>query len=115
MELWLIKPMIISLLLTILLEVSFALAVRIRNRSDLLLLCLVNIITNPLVTLCYYLANYYTDWNLIPVTLFLEGVAIMAEGFYFKKYGKTFRKPFLFSICVNLFSYAAGEIINLFL
>lgn len=115
MELWLIKPMVISLLLTILLELCFALAVRIRNRRDLLLLCLMNVITNPLVTLCYYLVDYYTEWKLIPVTLFLEGAAILAEGFYFKKYGKTFRNPFLFSVCVNSFSYAAGKIINLFI
>jgi hypothetical protein len=112
MENWLLTSLIISLILTIILEEIFAVAVGIRCKRDLLLLGLVNILTNPIVVLSYFLAANYTTWNLILVTIFLESLAIIVEACYFRTYGNTFRHPFLFSICVNLFSYGIGKIIS---
>lgn len=110
---WLVASMGISLVMTILLEGSFALIVGIRDKRDLLLLCMVNILTNPAVVLIYHMTAYYTALNIVLVTVVLEGSAIAVEGSYYKAYARTIRHPCLFSAFVNLFSFTIGKLISL--
>ena len=102
-----------SLALTIAIEAGFFLLTGKRDKKDLLLLLLVNVITNPIVVLLFWLAALYTDWNTYIVLIPLELFAVLAEGYYYKKYGNCFRNPFLFSLAANMVSFWAGELIQL--
>jgi hypothetical protein len=108
----LITSLIISLLLTILLETGFFLITGKRRQKDLRLVVLVNVITNPIVVLSYWLAVRYTNWHPAAVLIPLELLAILVEGNYYKKYGQDFRKPYLFAITANIFSFGLGVIIQ---
>ena len=105
----------LSLTLTIALETGFFLLIGKRNKKDLLLLLLVNVITNPVVVLSFWLAVLYMDWNKYIILVLLELFAVLIEGYYYKKYGISFRRPYIFSLCANMFSFWAGELIQLLL
>lgn len=112
MKPWIVSSLAGSLSLTLLLEEGFAVLSGIRQRKDLLLVCLVNIMTNPVVVLCYLLAISYTSWNPILVTIILEVSAFAVESMYYKAYAKTINHPFRFSALANLFSYSIGLIVS---
>ena len=116
----LITSLAISLLLTIVLETGFfLLAGRLftskRDKKDFLLAVLVNVLTNPVVVLLYWLAALHTSWNTVVVLIPLELFAVFTEGFYYKKYGSSFRRPYLFSIAANIFSFGTGVLIQMFI
>ena len=102
----------VSLILTILFETGFFLLIGKRNKKDLLLVILVNIITNPVVVLSYLLALLYTDWDHVLIIAPLELFAVLTEGFYYSKYGQDFRRPYIFSALANLFSFGAGVLLQ---
>ena len=85
-----IVSLIISLTLTIIFEMGFFLLIGKRHKKDLLLVLLVNILTNPVVVLLYWLAIMYTRWSMVFVLTPLEGLAIFIEGYYYKKYSQLF-------------------------
>lgn len=113
MESQLIRSLIISLVLTVVLEEAFALVAGKRLTKDLALVLLVNVITNPLVVAVYYICTGYMDVNPWAIQLPLEAGVVLAEGWYYKHYGSCFKKPILFSLGANLFSYGAGILLNL--
>jgi len=98
----------LSLILTLFFEVCFFLAVTKRNTKDLLLVVLVNVLTNPVVVLIYWLVVLYTGMNRTLIKIPLELFAFLIEGFYYKKYGQQFARPFLFSLAANVFSFTMG-------
>lgn len=113
MGLWILPTLGISLGLTIVIELLFALIIGIRNRKDLLLVVLVNILTNPPVVFIYYLLYFYTAWSGMLVKIPLEILAVLVEGYYYKSFGKEFRRPFLFSLFANTISFGIGILINI--
>ncbi|MCL1873619.1 MAG: hypothetical protein FWF85_05835 [Clostridiales bacterium] len=104
----------VSLIMTLLLEIGFFLLIGKRQKKDLLLLVLVNILTNPPVVLLYWLAVLYTDLNASLIKIPLELFAIFTEGYLYNKYGQNFKRPYLFSAAANLFSYGIGALLQLF-
>ena len=98
---------------TILLEAGFFLLTGKRNKKDLMLVILVNVLTNPAVVLIYWLSILYTDIDGIAVKALLEILAVLVEGLYYKQYAQDIRKPFLFSLGANAFSFFAGVLIQL--
>ena len=109
----LVASLAASLVLTILLEVGFFFLTGKRNKKDLLLLVLVNVLTNPVVVLSFLLIGHFTSWNPYLALIPLEVFAVLTEGYYYKKYGKEFRRPFLFSLAANVFSFGLGELLQL--
>ena len=103
----------ISLLLTLLLEEAFALAWGLRGKRELGLAALVNCLTNPPVVLLYYTAIWLWGWNAILVTAVLEAAAVLVEWRCYRAFSEQLKKPFLFALLANLFSYGAGCVINL--
>lgn len=103
----------ISLGMTILLEGLFAVTLCVRSKKDLLLVCMVNLLTNPPVVLGYYLAVYYTSWNPTLVKIPLELLAISVEAYYYKTRGQRFLHPVWFALIANLFSFSVGMIISM--
>ena len=102
----------VSLALTLLLELPFVYAWGLRSRHNLKLAVLVNVLTNPAVVLLYVLAVMYTELAMVPVVLLLEGTAWITEGLLYKRYARAIRRPWLFAIAANLFSYGMGELIK---
>lgn len=111
----LISALAISLLLTIALETGFFLLIGKREKKDILLLVMVNILTNPVVVLLYWLTAIYSDWNTVAVLVPLELFAVLTEGYYYKKYGRNFKHPYLFSLNANAFSFGMGLLVQIFL
>ena len=108
----LLSALAVSLALTIALEAAFYWLSGRRDKMDLLLLVLVNILTNPVVVLLYYLSAAHTSWNTYAVQITLEALAVLVEGYCFKKYGQAFRRPYLFAAAANVFSYGVGILIK---
>lgn len=101
----LLNVFILSLFLTLLFELSVAAVFKVKGK-DLLLLVLVNILTNPAAVLFSVLTG-----NRIIIQLFIEAVVILTEGWYYKKYS-SIKKGFLFSVVANVVSYGLGLILN---
>ncbi|MBQ8597394.1 MAG: hypothetical protein IJ409_06365 [Lachnospiraceae bacterium] len=95
-----------SLVLTLFIELTVAKCFRIRKR-DLLLVVLVNILTNPAAVLLSLLSG-----NLKSVQLLIEVVVILVEGWYYKRYSKEIDREYLFSLTANGISYGLGFFLN---
>ena len=106
----------ISLGLTLLFELGLALLLGIRKKEDLIIVLLVNILTNPLaVYLCYLARIFLRDWYLA-AELLTELLVFLTEGFIYSRFkteGKRIRNGFLLSLVLNGTSYSAGLIISL--
>ena len=104
-----IAAMGISLVLTILFELLFALLMGVRgNGLRVNILC--NILTNPLVTSIYYFCKYGLMLHgavMIIITAALEISAVITEWRVYKAC-TDIKKPLLFSIGANCFSYFIG-------
>ena len=101
----------ISLGLTLLLELLIARLCRLRGR-DYLLVVLVNILTNPAVVyldmVCAsHVPNGRDLWQ-IP----LEVAVILIEGWCYARYARSLRRPWMFALVANLFSYGCGLLLN---
>ena len=101
-----ILSLTVSLTLTLIIELSFALAMRVRGR-DLLLVTLVNVLTNPIVV---SVSLFVMPMLIIP----LEIAAVLTEAFFYHRYADNIKRPFVFSLSANLISYTFGLILSLF-
>ena len=97
-----------ALSLTLLFELLFALVWGLR-KQELLLVVLMNLLTNPAVTVLYFLAAYFLGWHSFWLVLALEAAAIITEGFCCRGVVK---RPWLFTFLINLFSYSMGELLQ---
>lgn len=105
---------IISLMITIVLELLGSLIVGVRNKKDLLNIILVNILTNPLLNSIVLFVNVlYGIFYRNIVLYILEILVVIVEGVIYKKY-LSFKKinPFLLSLILNITSYGLGLLIN---
>lgn len=112
MGLELVWSLLLSLALTLALELSFcALVFKVRGR-DLLLVVLVNILTNPPVVLTYVLLKPQIGFSPYILTAMLEVSAIAVEAVCYKYCGKDIRRPIIMAVCANVFSYFIGLLIT---
>ena len=102
-----------SLVLTLALEAGFFLLVGKRDPKDLLLVLLVNVLTNPAVVLLYWLAVLSASSYIAIIVAILEILAVLTEGYCYRKFGHDFQRPYLFSLSANLFSFGVGMLIQL--
>ena len=101
-----LKVMAVSLLLTLVFELSVALLWGLRGKRELTVAALVNVLTNPPVVLTY------TLFPSLPMKLALEVAAVLTEGFIYKTCLEDIRRPLLYALCINAFSFLTGELIN---
>lgn len=97
-----------ALALTLIFELLFALVWGVR-KDGLMLVVLMNVLTNPAVNVLHYLAVYLLGWPALWVVLVLELAAVTAEGLCCKD---VIRRPWLFAVLINAFSYSMGELIQ---
>jgi len=108
----LLTALAISLGLTIIFEVGFYLLIGKRNKKDLLLVILVNTLTNPVVVLLYWIAFFNTNWNTTIIKAPLEIFAVLTEGYIYYKHAQTIKRPFIFSLAANAISFSLGLLIQ---
>lgn len=101
----------LSLVLTLILELLVALLCRLRGR-DLLLVILVNILTNPAVVyldmICGMTFPNGRDLWQIP----LEIGVIAVEAICYARFAHAVRRPWMFALVANVFSYGCGLLIQ---
>lgn len=107
-----LRILAISLALTLVLEEGFALAWGLRGRRELGLTALVNCLTNPPAALLYHSAAGL--WPPLAAAAVLEGAVVLAEWRCYRAFSEQVRRPFLFSLAANAFSYGMGRLINQF-
>lgn len=78
----------------------------------MLLVLLVNLLTNPAVVFLYHVNCLYLGWNRTVITVGLEAAAIAVEAVCYKAAAGNIRHPWLFSIGANLFSFTLGAVIT---
>lgn len=115
--------MAVSLGLTLIIEIVFALFWRLQSPRELLLVGAVNLLTNPIVVAGYYLARWLVlkdfpgapgmemAWILKGVKLLLEAAAIGTEAFCYRMASRDIQNPWLFSLLANSLSYFTGNLI----
>ncbi len=109
----LLPGLAISLVLTLICELAYALFWGVRDRHDLLLNAAVNVLTNPIVVFVYYCVWFYRPpIRQGAVTLVMEILAVVTEALLYRKFARTIRRPWLFALSANAFSYGLGELIN---
>ena len=101
----------VSLGLTLVLELAFALVWCVRGRG-LVLVALMNLLTNPTVVTLHWVAVRLLGLPPVPVTAILELAAVAAEGFCCRG---VIRRPWVFAFLINLFSFSAGALLQAFL
>lgn len=102
-----LTSMALALGLTLFLELAFALIWGLQKKQ-LLLVILMNILTNPAVNLLYAL-SCQIGWNTLGTILVLELAAILTEGLCCRG---IIPRPWLFALMVNGFSYSMGELLK---
>ncbi len=102
----------VPLVLTILIELVGALALKVRKLADLRLVALVNCVTNPLVVAGNLLLSGYLgeQRGLLLTMILLEPFAVIAEWLYYRKYIEAEISPALLSFILNLLSFTGGII-----
>lgn len=106
--------MIKCLMLTIIIEVLFAVILKIRSKYDLLNIMLANILTNPIVVSVPVFINIQYGLSQRNICLaILEILTVIVEGTLYKKY-LNFKKinPYILSLILNFASFMIGELIN---
>ena len=103
-----IEALLPSLFLTQLFELPFAWLWGAKNK-DLLVVLLMNILTNPLVVMWHH-----STWELgfLISTVLPELAAIVTEAILLRKFTKNTPYPVLLGIMINLFSYSAGVVLT---
>lgn len=109
-----ILSLLISLFLTIIIELTVSFIIGIRNKDDMKVVILVNICTNPIVV---YIANclmlFTNDFIYNIGVAILEMLVVMVEFVLYKKYLKFDKvSPFAISLINNVISFSIGVIIN---
>lgn len=107
---YILLSLCISLLLTVFLELIFALVFRARGRA-LLIVTLANVLTNPAVVVLFLLlCRHYSlpEYAVVPI---LETGAMLIEALIYARCTEI-RRPFLFALAANAFSYLSGAVIG---
>ncbi len=106
--------LIISLFLTIVIELSVSLILGIKKKNDIYIVVLANICTNPIVVYvanCLKMLNNALLYNI--VVMIMEIIVVIVEFKIYKKYLKIYKKsPFTLSIVSNAISFGMGLVIN---
>ena len=109
----LLGGMAISLAMTLVLELGYARLWGVRGGHDLMLTVFVNVLTNPIVVfVIYYSRIKRFGGNRGLLTAGLEIFAVVTEALLYRRFSRSIRRPWLFSLSANAFSYAVGELIN---
>lgn len=104
----------VSLGATLILEVLVMIFLREHSKKNILLLLLVNLLTNPMAVYLAFVGEYITDLPDILIQLPIEALVVLVEvGIYIwfaKDENWTIKRPVLLGILANVFSWSIGLI-----
>lgn len=103
-----------SLALTLAVELGFALLRRLRGRA-LILVALVNVLTNPLVVQAALLWRHFALPGYAAAVAALELLAVWLEGFLYRKSRLGIPRPYVFSLAANALSFGLGLMLRFIL
>ena len=99
--------------ITIILEISLAYILKIKDKKDLLNIIIINFITNVSLN-SFIFISYMLFKKLIIHILILEITIIIIEGTFYKKKLKYKRiNPYLISLILNIVSYSFSLLIKI--
>ena len=101
----------VSLALTLAVELGFALLRRYGGRV-LVLVALVNVLTNPLVVQAALLWRYYALPGYAAAVAVLELLAVWLEGLLYEKSRLGIPRPYVFSLAANALSFGLGLLLR---
>lgn len=109
----------ISLALTMVIELAIAFLFGLRTRENVLLVVLVNVLTNPSAVLCNRLCRLYLPhYNQVPVQLVIEAAVVIVEAFVYCCFARDgqrqIKRPVLLAITANGCSWLLGVLIGAF-
>lgn len=112
-----IKVFAVSLSLTLVLEITAAFLFGFRSRRAILLVVLVNLLTNPAaVLLSLWGAFLFEKISFLVIQLAIECAVIFAEAMIYRAFSSDTRwdipHPVVFSILANSFSWLSGILIS---
>ena len=105
----LLLSMALALFITLVLELVFALVWGL-GKQQLWIVVLMNVLTNPAVNTLYSFMTAYLGWPRLWPAVALEIAVIAVEGLCCRG---LIKKPWLFAVFINLFSYAGGVLLQL--
>ena len=107
------KVMFISLLCTLIIEITIAFILRYRKK-DLLNVLLVNVLTNPLLNSSIVAINYFYGIKTRNISLYIfEILVVIIEGFIYQKYLERKKiNGYILSLILNIASCGLGMLIN---
>lgn len=113
---WILPILIRNFGIVLLTELPLGFCFDIKKWKDIFLLILLNIITNPLaVLIAMYLTLFLPTWQT-PGIIALELLIVLTEGFLMYKLRLfSTHNPYGISLVLNAASFAAGELIKIFL
>ena len=105
--------MIRCLIITILIETTFAIILKYRDK-DLLNVVLVNILTNPILNSVMVYINVYYGLKIRNIfVIIFEILVVIIEGAIYQKYLENRKiNGYLLSLLLNISSYVLGLVIN---
>lgn len=109
-----IKSLIVSLFLTLVIELTVAIIIGIEDKNDIKIVICANVCTNPVVVFIANLVYWLNDMKFYYfVVIILEIMVLFVESYIYRKYLK-FNKisPFAISFVCNVISYGTGVIIS---
>lgn len=116
MKVYLVKMFGVSLGLTLLLEWAVALALGIRGKKEFILVTLVNILTNPLAVLLYWLCRIYWAGASTFVQVVIEIAVVIVEAWIYHSFAKEekwrIKRPVLLAMISNGVSWAMGLLLS---
>ena len=104
---YLLEMFAVSLLLTLLLEVPLAWCMGLRRSKELLLVLMVNVLTNPVAVLLHWLGIAQ-----IPIEAGVLAAEAVLYLWFSKDEGWNIPHPVLLALCCNVFSYLTGVLIQ---
>lgn len=111
-----IFSLVISLFLTISIELIVSLIIGIRGKENIKIVVLANTVTNPVVVFATIMLKLFF-YNYIYIgVIILEILAVLVEFVLYTKYLKFDKfSPYTISIINNVISFSIGIIINNFI
>lgn len=109
-----LSAILLSLLLTLAVELGLGLLLGVRDKTGVLVIALVNCVTNPVVNLVFDLSAWvFTLRHPLPWVVLgaLEIAAFAAEGLFYRA-ARVSKRPFLLSLALNGASFTVGMVIT---
>lgn len=115
MMIYLLRMFGISLLMTLLVEGLVAFLWGLRGKKSFLLVLLVNVLTNPLAVLVYWLYQVYAGAHSLPVQVIIELAVVIVEAYIYRSFAEDGRfqipRPIGLAIVANVLSWGIGRIL----